>query len=567
MLVVAFALASPRASGEPGSRANVVVIMTDDQNLEDLKVMTKTRSLIGDQGVTFNRYYVSDPLCCPSRATFYSGQYAHNHGVLFNRGPNAGYAAFNKKHSVNLWLRRAGYRTAQIGRFLNSYGIGGRAREVPPGWDEWAVAPGNSAFRMFDYVINRNGRLHKYGRRAQHYQTDVYARLATQFIRRVPARKPFFLSLTPLAPHTSNSDRTNLAGPEPAPRHQGRFRRLPLPRPPSFNEFDVGDKPAYVNAKRRLTRRDIADLRTGYRRRLASLLAVDDLVAKVVRALQAERKLDNTYIFFTSDNGFMLGEHRLRAKPYPYEENIHLPLLIRGPGVPQGETRSQLGANIDLTATILDIAGAESRATRPLDGLSLLPAIESDESITRPLLIEAFRQRPFGGVRVGSWVFVRNQDGFEELYDLESDPFQLDNIAGDPGAEDKRAELALLLQRLRHCRGADCRPPAAPVLTGTDPASPGVATSPRVMGTTGSGDPAEAVLYASPDCSGPVLATGAAQDLVAGGIEVTVDESSTTQLSALLVGAGASACSNSISYVHLPPVDPPDPDPDPPPDP
>ncbi|MDX6652892.1 MAG: N-acetylglucosamine-6-sulfatase [Solirubrobacterales bacterium] len=459
-LFAAVVVSEPSAAdGSASGRPNVVVIMTDDQNVSDLAVMPKTRRLLADQGARFDRYYVSDPLCCPSRATFLTGQYAHNHGVLQDGGKRGGYQRLRKRQTLNVWLHKAGYRTAQIGKFLNHYGEKGSPREIPPGWDEWDVPPGVSRQKLYDYVLNQNGRLRHYGHRPADYQTDVYAKLAAAYIGRQRASRPFFLSLMPVAPHDDAGGEQRmdgLHGPPPAPRHKGRFRDLPFPETPSFNEADVSDKPAYVQDRHKLTKSQVKLIKRGFRRRSESLLAVDDLVGRVVKKLSARGLLENTYVVFTSDNGFLLGEHRLQAKSLPYEESVRVPFLLRGPGVPEGVVRQQLTANVDLAATIVGIAGAESRVSHPLDGVSLLPFATADAASTRPILLESFEHRRFIAVESGDWVYVKYPTGDRELYDLANDPFELGNLAADPAASAKRSELEDLLQALRDCGGASC---------------------------------------------------------------------------------------------------------------
>ena len=230
-------------------KPNVVVLMTDDQTVRDLEVMARTRRVLGGRGVTFRNSFVSYPLCCPSRATFLSGQYPHNHRVLGNRPPNGGYRRFDKGNALPVWLEQAGYRTAHIGKYLNGYGRD-VAAGVEPGWTEWYGSVDPSTYLMWGYTLNENGSFRTYGRPGVEnpalYQTDVYRRKAIDFIRRQrAANRPFFLSVAFLAPHgeSRRSRRARRAGTSvrPVPRHRGRYASKPLPRPPSFNERDVSD--------------------------------------------------------------------------------------------------------------------------------------------------------------------------------------------------------------------------------------------------------------------------------------------------------------------------------------
>lgn len=445
--------------------ANVVVVMTDDQALAELEAMPRTERLIGDAGARFERYLASFPLCCPSRATYLTGRYAHNHGVLSN-SPDAGggYQALAARHALPVWLRRAGYATAHVGRYLNFYG-GLDPLEVPPGWDLWAAPPGSSTYLMYGWELNRDGRIVRHGNRPRDYQTDVYARIAARFVRRQARRRgPFFLSVTPLAPH---DEQDQLAphpfdGPRPAPRHRGALAGLELPEKPSFDEADVDDKPSHVAGEPRLDPEDRRRMAGSSQRRARSLLAVDDLVARLVRELRRSGELRRTYVLFTSDNGFLLGEHRLKGKGSPYEESVHVPLLVRGPGIPPGATVARPAANIDLAPTILEIAGAE--ADREPDGISLLPAaLGRRELPPRAILLQNLdrakrdRQPRYAGLRGRRWHYVEYETGERELYDMDADPFQLQSLADDPDRADLVARLARRLERLRRCAGASCR--------------------------------------------------------------------------------------------------------------
>jgi arylsulfatase A-like enzyme len=450
--------------GEPSSAVNVIVVMTDDQTVADTETMPATRRLIEDQGASFEDSVVSFPLCCPARATYLTGRYAHNHGVLSNNPDyDGGYGRLRNKHTLAVWMQEAGYKTAQIGRYLNFYGVLDPT-EVPAGWDEWAVPPGPSTYLMYDYELNQNGELVSYGSEPQDYQTDVYAGLSTQFVRDQAGQdRPFFLSITPLAPHDENDEAvpSRLDGPRPAPRHRGALADANPPRTPAFDEPDVSDKPESVAKLPRLSAKGRREAEGSYRRRARSLLAVDDLVRDLVRTLRETDQLDDTYLILTSDNGYLLGEHRLKGKIVPYEESIRVPLLVRGPGVESGTAITGMAANIDLAPTILDLAGAERRRS---DGISLALALRGRRPLPRrAILLENLdrsrvpKQRLYEGVRTPRWSYLEFDNGETELYDLAEDPAQLENLAEDPRARSTRARLASTLDRLRDCRGASCR--------------------------------------------------------------------------------------------------------------
>jgi arylsulfatase A-like enzyme len=432
-----------------GQRPNVVVVMTDDQDARSVRVMRGVQQQLAGHGATFTNSFATFPLCCPSRATFLTGQYAHNHDVRDNEPPAGGYEAFDDSRTLPISLRRAGYRTALFGKYLNGY----KGSRVPPGWSEWHVLT-RYPHRMYGYTLNENGRLRSYGSRPQDYQTDVLARKAAGFIDRASRRsRPFFLAMTPTAPHHESGRKPGSRNPRPAPRHSDRFRRASLPRPPSFNEADVSDKPAFIR-DRPLIQGDALDRLAGkYRGRLGSLLAVDDAVRRLVSELRDAGELANTVFFFTSDNGYFLGEHRLVEKTHLYEEGARVPLIMRGPGVPEGVKRPQIAGNIDLAPTILDFTGAAP--LRTMDGRSLLPlARRPGVAADRDILLE---NQSSEAVRTQRYMYAEHPGGETELYDLRTDPYQLRSRHGDPALATVRARLAQRLAELRNCAGANCR--------------------------------------------------------------------------------------------------------------
>jgi N-acetylglucosamine-6-sulfatase len=455
-------LGAPFPSVQAAPRPNVVVIMTDDQHLESLRVMPKTSGLLGGtEGTTFSNFFVSQSLCCPSRATFLTGQYTHNHGVWPNKPPNGGHTKLDHTNTLAVWLQNAGYHTVHIGKSLNGYG-GINPTGVPPGWSHWQglVHPPN---RMYDYTINDNGTLVPYGNAPADYQTDVLADRAVAVItERAGTSQPFFLSIAPLAPHGEGKD-VLLPGspnPRPAPRHAGRFAFEPLPMPPSFNEADVSDKPWNIRQKSLLSPAEISAITIRYRDELTSLLAVDDLVERVVNALNATGQLANTVLFFTSDNGFFHGEHRIPSQKHRvYEEAIHMPPLVRGGGFPAGVTTTQQVANIDLAPTIVALSGAIPG--RVLDGRPLLPlALNSSLGRGRDLLIATGHvdrtSYRIQAIRTERYLYSDYGNGEMELYDLQSDPFQLTSLHTDPAFNTIKAQLQPRLDLLRDCTGTGC---------------------------------------------------------------------------------------------------------------
>lgn len=453
-----FATPAEPAAEYNENAANVVVVMTDDQAIDTMRALPRTRRLIGGEGVAFDAAISTFPLCCPARATFLTGQYAHNNGVLSNQPPRGGYDALDSENSLPVWLSEAGYRTGFVGKYLNHYGKGERVREVPPGWSDWHAEPSKANKRWFDYELNENGKLVHYGDAERDYKTDVLADKAVSFVRESSERpRPFFLWVATGAPHLgAKSDGEERDAPDPAPRDEGRFEGVKAPRPPSFNARDSG-KPGFVKGQRRLNPGEIARIDRDYVGSLESLVAVDRLVERIVTELRRQDELDDTLIVFTTDHGFMRGQHRIDSgKSVIYEEAIRIPLLIRGPGFPAGSSDRRVIGNIDLAPTIVELTGAEAGVE--MDGRSLLP-YDRDEGRDRAVLLEVFERRKgdLAGLRTPRYAYAEYEKGDVELYDLERDPHQLDNVAERSRYADARARLAEQTARLRDCSGAECR--------------------------------------------------------------------------------------------------------------
>ena len=454
LVAAAVLAAAPDATAAP----NVVVIQTDDQTVADLEAMPRTRALIAEAGTAFRNSHVSLSQCCPSRATLLTGRYAHNHGVLASSRPYGGIERLAAAETLPVWLRRAGYETALVGKYLNGYGARDPT-QVPPGWSEWHGLLGSSTYRYYDYWLNHDGRLTRYGYDPADYQTDVLTTRAEDVVRRrAGGAAPLFLWVAYVAPHTGQPlDVLDPPGASavPAPRHRAAL--LATLAPLDF-EPDVSDKP------RAIRRRDLVDpllLRERRRQRRESLLAVDDGVARIVAALRAAGELEDTLLIFTSDNGYMEGQHRVAAgKVLPYAPSTAVPLLIRGPGVPAGAQRSQLVWNGDLAPTILAAAGA--RSPWPADGLSLWPFLRRPGLRSpRALVLEAPPGRRTGsvprfrGLRTPRYLYVEHSTLEVELYDTLRDPGELRNLARE--RRPLRRRLHRRLARLLACRGAACR--------------------------------------------------------------------------------------------------------------
>jgi N-acetylglucosamine-6-sulfatase len=433
------------AQASPG-KPNFVFILADDMRADDLKYMPKMKTLLGDKGMRFRKAYVSLAVCCPSRATIMRGQYAHNSGVWMNSQWQGYKQNGNEQDNLATRLDAAGYRTGLFGKYLNGYD----GSAVPPGWDDWFALFENKN-KYFDYDVNHNGTRRHFGNQERDYQTDVLRRHTKQFIdASVNRRKPFFAYVAPKAPH----------GPLiPAPRHRHTFDGEQAPRLPSFNEKKVSDKPPWIQSLPRLDTTQKAKINDRHEKRVETLQALDDLVEGVVNKLSQEGKLSNTYIVFTSDNGWHHGEHRIpEEKAQPYEESIHMPLLVRGPGVQRGSTTHKLTLNTDYFPTFTDLAGIQT--PEYVDGRSLRPLLRGNPTTWRnAILLEQYHAKgssvSFSGILTsGGRKYIEYEDDFRELYNLKSDPYELANSYDTTASS---AGLAARLEKLKGCASASCR--------------------------------------------------------------------------------------------------------------
>ena len=478
-------VATPIVPGQP----NIVLILTDDEDVAIHEFMPKTRALLGERGATFDNFFVTYPFCCPSRASILRGQYAHNTHIVGNEQPWGGFEKLRQlgleESTVATWLHDAGYRTAMIGKYINRYVP--QRDGVPPGWDEWYV--GGNAHSSYNYTLNENGRMVAYGDRPEHYLNDVLTDKAVEVIRKASATgQPFFVYVLPYTPHSPSVA---------APRHEGMFADAELPRTPAFDEADVSDKPEFIRRIPPLAQQRIGRLEDEYRGRLRSLQAIDDMVERIVKALEVTRELDHTYVIYSSDNGFHLGEHRLPAgKDFPYEEDIRVPAVVRGPGVPAGRRIEAMVTNSDFAPTFAAIAGIAPPDF--VDGRSFLPLFAEPEQPWRESFLIERRQfeaqyvelaqalgltaaeldqsAQFDAIRTTEWTYVEYGTGERELYELARDPHQLDNVVetADPALV---AALAARLAELRTCAGTECR--RLEDLVPTDGASPQLAAQPQ----------------------------------------------------------------------------------------
>ena len=450
------------------TQPSIVMIVTDDMRADEWEALPRTRALLADAGTTFPNFFLTTPQCGPSRASILTGRYAHSTGIV---GNDDAYEIFRdsglEADSVAVWLQRAGYRTALVGKYLNSYQKHGR-EIVPFGWTDWhGMIDVPAAYSHFG--LNDNGTLTSFGKfgkmegasaqqripkKDRAYATDVFTERALAIIADTTPEQPLFLMLNVSAPHSPST---------PAIRHAELFPDAAVPRTDAFNEADVTDKPRYIREAPPFTPERIAEIDAERRARLQSLQAVDEAVERIVGLLEQEGRLESTVILFLSDNGYLLGEHRWWSKKVAYEESARVPLLVRGPGFAAGAVREELVANIDLAPTLAVIAGVDVPET--VDGRPL-PMTNTESSPSREvILIEYLREHleqeepsyPYSALRAPSLLYVEYFTGERELYDIERDPLQLTNLASDPDAGKTISALSARLAALAECGGATCR--------------------------------------------------------------------------------------------------------------
>ncbi|MGI8727264.1 MAG: sulfatase-like hydrolase/transferase [Solirubrobacterales bacterium] len=434
MAALTFLLAAPgaRAAG-PERPPSFLHILTDDQTLDSLPYMPQTMRLLGKRGTRFDNHHAVQPLCCPARASFLSGQYPHNHHVLNNLGPD-GYAAFDFSRTLYTALDAAGYRTGWVGKVMNvnpDQGI-----EPEPGFDDWFMPLAGSQIEMFDFAVSDNGWRREFSGR---HQNLVYTERAKEFIEEA-GREPFMLTLALTSPHWSPCSGTakDRCPPAPAPRDLDSLPEA---------EFPLADAHSFDPAER-------VEADRWWQGEVESLQSVDRTVSSLIAQLRRAGRLDDTYVVFQSDNGLLHGEHGFFDKNLPWDRSVRVPMLIRGPGFERGAVRTDLTANVDVPATILARAGVTPPL--PLDGHSLL-----GERDRRFLLLE----KPVEGTALGfaawqqiktrrGWTYWRRRDGSgkRHLYHLPTDPNQLRNRY--------RREPKLARRLERKLRGArDCAAP------------------------------------------------------------------------------------------------------------
>ncbi len=478
----------------------MLVIETDDMRWDDLRWMPSVRRLIQDKGLSFENSFAPYPLCCPSRSSFLSGQYAHNHHVYTHLEPY-GFAAFKDRHSIATVLQGAGYRTGLVGKYLNGYGEqylrsgGSSLNYLPPGWDQWYAGSdhlwdyddphyGGGTYSYDHLVENINGEIQSFPGR---YSTDVVAEQARDVITGFSkSRAPWFVWWTPIAPHHGLPLESD--DPLPTRRTDGEFSAWDTPGRPDWvkgrfdnrithgsgipksgsAEEDTSDKPNYLRKLPEPTSAEKDALTEVTRQRAESLYALDVQVRRTIAHLRKLGQLKKTIIVFTSDNGYYLGEHRKRSgKINLHEPSLRVPLLVAGPGVPRGRRYDPV-TTVDLAPTFASYAGTTMKGA---DGTSILPIIGRDQGWRRAVVTEGMMgfgryaeqfklgRQPLDtrGLRLGRWKLTRYSTGEVELYDLRTDPLELNNLARVPAHAATLREMKGLYARYHDCRGKECR--------------------------------------------------------------------------------------------------------------
>lgn len=442
--------------GTPTTRPNILMFTVDDMTVGDLPHMPQLNRLVVDRGVRLSQGTAPTPICVPARASLLTGQYAHNHGAVTISGAGGGFQAFRDDDTLPVWLRRAGYETYFSGKYLNGYGMRDR-RYVPPGWTGWHGSIDMSTYGFRNTRYNVDGRVVT----EPAHNSDVLNGYTTEVIGdRARSRKPWFLWTNFVAPHHGGRHESDdppgslVKTTMPATRDRNTFRHLGLPRDPEM--WADGDSPW---ASRNASRRFRAAVREAHQQRIESLQSVDDAVGAAVAKLRRSGQLGNTYIIFTSDNGYLVGHHNRVGKLVPFDRSVRVPMVVRGPGIPQGRTVATPTTNPDLAVTIAAIAGA--RPGRTVDGVDMLPYWRSGTGYDRVVPIAAYplrggRTASYSGIRYGSWTYVRTKRGKEVLFDRSKDPGELRNRAGHPRYAATLRMLRAMDRAYRDCAGSSC---------------------------------------------------------------------------------------------------------------
>lgn len=454
-------------SGPYSKKPNIVFVLTDDLDSSLVQYMPHVIAL-EKAGMHFTNYTVADSLCCPSRASIFTGMFPHDTHVFTNTPPDGGFGIFYKRgedqHTFATALQAAGYRTGMMGKYLNGYPVGTNAYNyptdyVPPGWSTWDVV--SNGYHEYNYNMNSNHTLQTYGGAPSDYLTYVLGGMAHQFIESsASARKPFFLEVATFSPHPPFM---------PAPRDRGSFAGVKAPRGPSFNHIPL-HAPHWLRDRPRLNSEEIARIDYAYQKRVAAVQSVDRMIGNLEATLRDSGQLDNTIFVFSSDNGFHLGQHGLsRGKLTAFDTDIKVPLVMAGPGIVPDSVNNDVTENIDLAPTFEQLGGASVPST--VDGRSLVPLLHGQSPPWRTLaLVEHHGPDSFAGdpdaqsfadgnpptydaIRNPGYTYVRYDNGQREYYDLRTDPGENNNVYGSL-SKARISQLNARMNALVNCHGA-----------------------------------------------------------------------------------------------------------------
>ena len=465
----------PAAEPTPPKSPNIIFVLTDDLSLNLLQFMPHVLKMERN-GATFTNYFVTDSLCCPSRSSIFTGEFPHNTGVFRNLEPDGGYGGFNahgnEPNTFAVALQRIGYKTVMLGKYLNGYEPTRNGAAM--GWNEWDV--GGLGYPEFNYALNENGKVVYYGRKPRDYLTDVLSRTAVKFIQKSQG-SPFFVEIATFAPHTPYI---------PAPRDAHAFPGMRAPHTPAFDAAPDANAPNWLTRFPPLSESDMISINRKFRMRARSVLAIDQMISNLRAAVAAAGQDKNTYFIFSSDNGIHMGEHRLMpGKMTAFDTDIHVPLVVTGPGVAPAHAINEIVENTDLCATFAELAGAGVPAT--VDGRSLVPLLRREQVPEWRTLALIEHHGPlntltddddpdvpakrsgnppsYEAIRARDSVYVEYDDGTREYHDYASDPYELRNTFStlSPNA---KASLHAAVDALRICHGAQaCWQAARPAKT------------------------------------------------------------------------------------------------------
>jgi arylsulfatase A-like enzyme len=452
---------------QPVKHPNLLMVTVDDASWNTMRYMPHLQRLMADQGLTLRNGLAPTPICVPARASLLSGQYAHNHGAVTINGEGGGVAAFDEDRTLPVWLQQAGYRTMFVGKYLNGYGEQDAPTYVPPGWTSWNGTVDPSTYNFTSPTVNENGTLRTYHR----YNTSVISDLSNRLVSQsAEVNRPWYMWVNYVAPHVGGGteaddpasiypdDKQPVSTTRPAARDAGTFSWLGLDKGPDMFEKDTSDKVVIRATHTTWPAYRRHELQIAYDQRVESLQAVDRALARTFRTLRETHQLRNTYVVFTSDNGYVLGEHNLQGKLWYFRDITGVPMYIRGPGLPRGRVSRTPVTNADWAPTFAALAGATP--TRTVDGVDVMPWLTSGAR-ARPVPIEGYPVKGgltplYTGVIDGPWTWVQGRAGRGELYRLSVDPYQDHNLAKDPRYQGQKRKLREMTKHYADCSGSTC---------------------------------------------------------------------------------------------------------------